>query len=44
MSRGERKAMIARDHSGLRLSRRCRLLTISRSSFHDAPKGNTKLH
>ena len=39
MSRGERKAMILRDHPDLSLSRQCRLLTISRSSFYYAPKG-----
>ncbi len=37
MSRGERKAMIARERPGLSLSRQCRLLTISRSSFYYAP-------
>ena len=41
MSRGERKAMIRRDHPGLSLSRQCRLLTISRSSFYYAPKGES---
>ena len=41
MIRGERKAMIARDHSELSLSRQCRLLTISRSSFYYAPKGES---
>jgi len=41
MSRGERKAMIARDHLGLSLSHQCRLLTISRSSFYYAPKGES---
>ena len=41
MSRGERKAMVARDHPGLSLSRRCRLLSISRSSFYYAPKGES---
>ncbi len=41
MSRGERKAMIGRDHPGLSLSRQCRLLTISRSSFYYAPKGES---
>ncbi len=41
MSRGERKAMIRRDHPDLSLSRRCRLLTISRSSFYYAPKGES---
>jgi len=38
MSRGERKAMILRDHPDLSLSRQCRLLTISRSSFYYAPR------
>ncbi len=33
MSREERKAMIARGHPDLSLSGRCRLLSISRSSF-----------
>jgi len=41
MSRGERKAMIARDHPGLSLSRQCRILAISRSSFYYAPKGES---
>ena len=41
MSRGERKALIAHDHPGLSLSRRCRLLSISRSSFYYAPKGES---
>jgi putative transposase len=41
MSRGERKAMIAPDHPDLSLSRRCRLLSISRSSFYYAPKGES---
>ncbi len=39
MSRGERKAMIARDRPGLSLSRQCRLLSIGRSSFYYMPKG-----
>ena len=39
MSRGERKAMIARDHPGLSLSRQCQVLAISRSSFYYTPKG-----
>ena len=43
MSRGERKAMIVRDRPGLSLSRRCRLLSISRSSFYYAPKGESPL-
>jgi len=41
MSRGERKAMIARDHPGLSLSRQCRILAISRPSFYYAPKGES---
>ena len=38
MSRGERKAMITRDRSELSSSRRCRLLSISRSSFYYRPR------
>ncbi len=41
MSRGERKAMIGRDQPELSLSRQCRLLTISRSSFYYTPKGES---
>lgn len=41
MSRGERKAMISRDHPGLSLSRQCRVLAISRSTFYYAPKGES---
>ena len=41
MSREERKAMIWRDHPDLSLSRQCRLLSISRSSFYYAPKGES---
>jgi putative transposase len=41
MSRVERKAMIAPDRPGLSLSRQCRLLSISRSSFYYAPKGES---
>ena len=41
MSRGERKAMIRRDHPDLSLSLQCRLLRISRSSFYYAPKGES---
>ncbi len=41
MSRGERKAMVVRDHPGLSLSRRCGLLSISRSSFYYALKGES---
>ena len=44
MSRGERKAMIRRDHPDLSLSRRCRLLSISRSSFYYALKGESPLN
>ena len=39
MSRGMRKAMISRDHSGPSLSQQCDLLSISRSSFYYAPTG-----
>ncbi len=41
MSRGERKAMIVRRHPGPSLSRQCRLLSISRSSFYYAPQGES---
>jgi putative transposase len=41
MSRGERKAMIALDRPGLSLSRQCRLLSIGRSSFYYAPRGES---
>ena len=41
MSRGERKAMIAPDRPGLSLSRQCRLVSISRSSFYYAPRGKS---
>ena len=41
MSRGERKAMITRDHPGLSLSRQCRLLSISRSSYYYQVKGES---
>jgi putative transposase len=41
MSRGERKAMIAPDYLDLSLSRQCRLLSISRSSFYYRPKGES---
>jgi len=41
MSRGERKAMIAPDRPGLSLSRQCRLLSIGRSAFYYAPKGES---
>ena len=39
MSRGERKAMIRREHPELSLSRQCKILSISRSSFYYTPKG-----
>lgn len=41
MSREERKATIAPDCPGLSLSHQCRLLSISRSSFYFAPKGES---
>ncbi len=41
MSRGERKAMIVRDHPGLSLSRQCDILAISRSSYYYTPKGES---
>jgi putative transposase len=41
MSRGERKAMITRHHPELSLSRQCGLLSISRSSFYFAAKGES---
>ncbi len=41
MSRGERKAMITREHPELSLSRQCEVLSISRSSFYHAPKGES---
>ncbi len=41
MSRGERKAMIVRDHPALSLSHQCRLVSISRSSFYHEPKGES---
>ncbi len=41
MSRGERKAMIVRDHPALSLSRQCEVLSISRSSFYHAPMGES---
>ncbi len=39
MGRKERKAMIAHDHPDLSLSRQCRVLSISRSSFYYVLKG-----
>jgi len=41
MSRDERKAMIAPETPGLSLSCQCRLLSLSRSSFYYAPKGES---
>ena len=41
MSRSERKAMIQRDRPELSLSRQCEILSISRSSFYYAPKGES---
>ncbi len=41
MSRGERKAMITRDHPDLSLSRQCEVLAISRSSFYYTLKGES---
>ena len=41
MSRGERKAMMRRDNPALSLSRQCAVLSISRSSFYYAPKGES---
>ena len=39
--RGERKVLIVRHHPDLSLSRQCRLLSISRSSFYYAPKSES---
>ncbi len=41
MSRDERKAMMRRDHPALSLSRQCAVLSISRSSFYYALKGES---
>ena len=41
MSRGERKAMITREHPELSLSCQCEVLSISRSSFYYAPMGES---
>ena len=41
MSRGDRKAMMRRGHPDLSLSRQCHLLSISRSSFYYAVKGES---
>jgi putative transposase len=42
MSRGQRKTIITRDHPELSLSRQCCLLSISRSWFYFAPKGEPR--
>lgn len=41
MSRGERRAMVLREHADLSLSRQCRILSISRSSIYYAPQGES---
>jgi putative transposase len=41
MSREERKAMVRRDHPDLNLSRQCKILSISRSSFYYSAKGES---
>ncbi len=41
MSRGERKAMVVRDHPALSLSRQCAVLSISRSSYYYAAKSES---
>ena len=41
MSRGQRKAMVKRDHPELSLSRQCQVLSISRSSLYYRPKGES---
>jgi putative transposase len=41
MSRVERKAMIVPAHPDLSVSRQCRLLSISRSSFYYVPRGES---
>ena len=41
MSRGDRKAMIRRDHPDLSLSQQCQVLAISRSSFYYRSKGES---
>jgi putative transposase len=42
MSRGERKAMVRREHPVLSLSRQCEILSISRSSLYYRPKGESE--
>ena len=41
MSREERKVMIAPGRLGLSVSRQCKLVSISRSSFYHAPRGES---
>lgn len=41
MSRAERKAMVARDHPDLSLSRQCEVLSIGRSSLYYVAKGES---
>jgi putative transposase len=41
MSRVERKAMVARAHPDLSLSRQCELVSIGRSSLYRAPRGES---
>jgi putative transposase len=41
MSRAERKAMIVPGYAGLSVSRQCELVSISRSSFYHAPRGES---
>jgi len=41
MSRAERKAMVARDHPDLSLSRQCEVLSIGRSSLYYVPRGES---
>jgi putative transposase len=41
MSRGERKAMISAEYLGLSLSRQCKILSLSRSSFYYTPLGES---
>ena len=41
MSRGERKAMIVRDHPDLSVSRQCGILSIGRSSFYYRAQGES---
>jgi putative transposase len=41
MSRGERQAMVTREHPDLSLSRQCEILSISRAALYHAPKGES---